>query len=87
MVNDKSLRLEDCAAQSMTIAEHKEVKLVICQPGDTMIFRPNDAHSVFTVFPEGSPASEQWAMINGQTAFKTRPGGWNEGAPFYKIKA
>jgi len=51
MVNDKSLRLEDRAAQSMAIAEHKEVEVVICQPGDTMIFRPYDAHSVFTVFP------------------------------------
>jgi hypothetical protein len=66
LVNDKTLRLNP-AAQSMAIAEHEEVEVVICQPGDTMIFRPNDAHSVFTVFPEGTPASEQWAMINGQT--------------------
>ena len=51
MVNDNSLRLEDRAAQSMAIAEHKEVEVVICQPGDSMIFRPYDAHSVFTVFP------------------------------------
>ena len=66
LVNDKTLRL-DPTAQSMASAEHEEVEVVICQPGDTMIFRPNDAHSVFTVFPEGTPASEQWAMINGQT--------------------
>jgi hypothetical protein len=30
MVNDKNLRLEDRAAKSMAIAEHKEVEVVIC---------------------------------------------------------
>ena len=51
----------------MAIAMHKEVEADLCQPGDTMIFRPNEAHSVFTLFPAGTPASEQWAMINRQT--------------------
>lgn len=63
MVNDKSCK--DDEANSMAIAEHEEVEVVICQPGDTMIFRPCDAHSVFTVFPVGTPDSEKWAILNG----------------------
>ena len=66
MVNDKSCK--DDEAKSMAIAEHEEVEVVICQPGDTMIFRPCDAHSVFTVFPVGTPDSAKWAILE-ETGF------------------
>jgi hypothetical protein len=64
----KSCKSEpEAIAATMAIAERDECEVVICQPGDTMIFRPCDAHSVFTVFARGTPASEQWAILNGQT--------------------
>jgi hypothetical protein len=51
----------------LAVGANEEVEVVIAMPGDTVVLRAGDLHCVITVFPEGTPACEQLAIVNGQT--------------------
>ena len=59
--------LDPMVEHLLAVGANEEVEVVIAMPGDTVVLRAGDLHCVITVFPEGTPACEQLAIVNGHS--------------------
>ena len=50
----------------LKVMDYDCCEVVICDPGDIMIFGEGDYHAVITVYPLGTPIKEQVALICGK---------------------
>jgi hypothetical protein len=48
------------------VVSNEDVDVIFVAPGETVVFRAGDLHMVLTVYPEGTPANEQLAIVNGK---------------------
>ena len=48
------------------VMQYEFCEVVVCAPGDIVVFRAGDYHAVITVYPEETPVTEQYALLCGK---------------------